>query len=200
MGICLNPFAVSRAESGTVNVILETNMGNITLSLFQDEAPVTVTNFLRYVDEGFYDSTIFHRVVAGFVIQGGGMDVQMNSKPTHAPIVNEASNGLFNDAYTIAMARTTDPDSATSQFFINLVDNNALNHSDTSDGYAVFGEVIEGKDVVDAIGAVSTTTSGVYSNVPVNTITIQKAVRSDVKEDGSNSGGGGCFISVLAVE
>ncbi|MFZ2631537.1 MAG: peptidylprolyl isomerase [Desulfosalsimonadaceae bacterium] len=177
IGICLIPSAACFAEIGTVNVILETNMGNITLSLFQDEAPVTVANFLSYVDEGFYDGTIFHRVISGFVIQGGGLDAQMNSKQTHDPIVNEASNGLSNDAYTIAMARTTDPNSATSQFFINLADNKGLNYSDTSDGYAVFGEVIEGKDVVDAIGAVSTTTKGVYQNVPANTITIQKAVR-----------------------
>ena len=181
IGICLTPSAADGDESGAVNVILETNMGNITLLLFQDEAPVTVTNFLSYVDEDFYDGIIFHRVDAGFVIQGGGMDAEMNPKPpTNAPIVNEADNGLSNDAYTIAMARTTDPDSATSQFFINLEDNTFLNYSDTFDGHAVFGTVIKGKDMVDAIAAVPTTTFYIdnytYKDVPVEPITIQKAV------------------------
>jgi cyclophilin family peptidyl-prolyl cis-trans isomerase len=177
IGIVLSPFSNCRAENEAVTVTLQTTMGDITLSLFPDQAPVTVDNFLRYVDEGFYDGTIFHRVVAGFVIQGGGLDAQMNSKATHAPIINEADNGLSNDIYTIAMARTTDPNSATSQFFINLVDNPVLDYSNTSAGYAVFGEVIEGKDVVDAMGAVATTTVGVYKNVPVDTVSIQKAAR-----------------------
>lgn len=183
------------AETNDVQVRIETTMGEITLSLFPDQAPVTVDNFLRYVDEGFYDETLFHRVVASFVIQGGGFDTQMNPKETHDPIINEASSGLSNVAYTIAMARTTDPDSATSQFFINLVDNPALDYSNTNAGYAVFGEVVEGKEVVDAIGVVATASSGSYQNVPVDPIIIQKVVRV-TKSNGGR--GGGCFISSCA--
>jgi cyclophilin family peptidyl-prolyl cis-trans isomerase len=161
-------------------VILETTKGNITLELNMAKAPGTVTNFLTYVQEGFYDgqdgngATIFHRVISGFMIQGGGLTTDLTEKVTHDPIPIESNNGLKNDAYTIAMARTSDPDSATSQFFINLVNNDYLNYSENPPGYTVFGKVIDGKDVVDAIGVVATHSSGIYDDVPVDPITITK--------------------------
>jgi peptidyl-prolyl cis-trans isomerase B (cyclophilin B) len=179
IGICLTPSAADGDESGAVNVILETNMGNITLLLFQDEAPVTVTNFLSYVDEDFYDGIIFHRVDAGFVIQGGGMDAEMNPKPpTNAPIVNEADNGLSNDAYTIAMARTSDPHSATAQFYINVKNNDSLDHKSKTPegwGYAVIGKVAKGHGVVNKIKGVATGKKGTYDDVPMTPIVINKA-------------------------
>lgn len=161
-------------------VLLETTEGDILLELFPDKAPETVKNFLRYVDEGFYDNTIFHRVIPNFMIQGGGMDARMKEKPTHEPIKNEADNGLKNNRGTIAMARTMDPHSATAQFFINHVDNDFLNHSvPTPDGwgYAVFGNVLDGMDVVDKIAKVKTGTSGIHSDVPKDSILITKASR-----------------------
>ncbi len=160
-------------------VKLETSLGDITLELYADKAPVTVANFLQYVKDGFYNGTIFHRVIPGFMIQGGGFDAQMNQKPTRAPIKNEADNGLSNDPYTVAMARTPDPDSATAQFFINVAPNRALNHTAKTPqgwGYAVFGKVVKGQDVVDKIKTVPTTTKGMHQNVPVQPVAIIKAV------------------------
>ncbi|MFA6811282.1 MAG: peptidylprolyl isomerase [Desulfoplanes sp.] len=158
---------------------LETSKGVITLELFEDKAPKTAKNFLRYVKSGFYDGTIFHRVIQNFMIQGGGMDAKMQEKKTFGPIKNEADNGLSNDAYTVAMARTADPDSATAQFFINTVNNTFLNHTSKDAqgwGYAVFGKVVEGKDVVDAIRTVETGAWGFHEDVPKEPVTIIKAV------------------------
>jgi len=156
-------------------VIFETTKGKMTIELYAKEAPISVENFLAYVNEGFYAGTVFHRVIPRFVIQGGGMDADMNRMKTHAPIKNEADNGLKNLRGTLSMARTNDPNSATSQFFINLVDNVALDKSATSAGYAVFGKVIRGLDIMDAIAAVKTTTSGQYKDVPAQPITVTKA-------------------------
>lgn len=161
-------------------VLLETTSGDILLELDDEKAPETVANFLKYVDEGFYDNTIFHRVIPGFMIQGGGMDARMKEKTTHDPIRNEADNGLKNTRGSIAMARTMDPHSASAQFFINLVDNDFLNHRDkTQDGwgYAVFGNVVDGMDVVDKIAKVKTGSSGIHDDVPKETIMITKASR-----------------------
>lgn len=159
-------------------VLLETTSGDILLELLPEDAPETVKNFLQYVDDGFYDNTIFHRVIPGFMIQGGGMDARMKEKSTRAPIKNEADNGVKNDRGTIAMARTNDPDSATAQFFINQVDNDFLNYAGPDNpGYAVFGKVIEGMDVVDKISKVKTTSAGIHSDVPKETIVITKASR-----------------------
>ena len=168
----------ARAERSKPLVKLETSKGDITLELYPDKAPVTVANFLEYVKAGFYNGTIFHRVINGFMIQGGGLDATMDKKATRAPIKNEADNGLTNDVYTVAMARTGDPDSATAQFFINVVNNTALNHRVKNPqgwGYAVFGKVIKGQDVVDKIKAVPTVTRGFYENVPQEPVTIVKA-------------------------
>lgn len=159
-------------------VLLETSSGNILLELFDKETPLTVKNFLKYVDEGFYNNTIFHRVVPGFVIQGGGLTVKKEEKKTHEPIRNEAH--LPNERGTIAMARTIEVHSATSQFFINLADNEFLNHrGENADdfGYCVFGKVIEGMDVVDAIAKVKTKQEGLYEAMPVELIVIEKASR-----------------------
>jgi cyclophilin family peptidyl-prolyl cis-trans isomerase len=147
--------APAPAASKNPVVVMKTSMGEITLELNQEKAPITTKNFLRYVDEKFYDGTIFHRVINGFMIQGGGLTKDMNEKTTHEPIKNESSNGLKNDRGTIAMARMPDPNSATAQFFINVVDNNSLNYP-SNGGYAVFGKVISGMDVVDKIKAVPT--------------------------------------------
>jgi peptidyl-prolyl cis-trans isomerase B (cyclophilin B) len=178
VGLILGAGASARAERSHPLVKLETSMGDITLELYPDKAPVTVANFLEYVKSGFFNGTIFHRVINGFMIQGGGLDAQMSKKPTRAPIKNEADNGLTNDAYTIAMARTGDPDSATAQFFINVANNIPLNHTGKTPrgwGYAVFGKVVKGKEVVDKIKAVPTATQGMYENVPVEPVTINKA-------------------------
>jgi len=167
-----------RAEKKPVKVKLATTMGDIVLELYPDKAPATVDNFVQYVKSGHYDGTIFHRVIDGFMIQGGGLDAKMNEKRTRAPIQNEADNGLKNEAYTIAMARTSDPHSASSQFFINVANNPRLNFTAKSPagwGYAVFGKVVEGKDVVDKIKALPTTTKGIYQNVPQTPVTITKA-------------------------
>jgi len=161
-------------------VILETSMGNITLELYPDKAPATVKNFLAYVDDKFYDGTVFHRVISGFMIQGGGMTAEMDEKATRAPVRNEADNGLKNDRGTISMARTPDPNSATAQFFINAKDNTFLNfRSKTMDGYGycVFGKVTSGMDVVEAIEKTPTTTKGFHQDVPVKPVIIQKAYR-----------------------
>lgn len=166
-------------ETKNPEVLLETTSGDILLELYPDKAPKTVENFLNYVDEGFYKNTIFHRVIPGFMIQGGGMDARMNEKPTHEPVANESDNGLKNGRGSIAMARTPDPHSATSQFYINLVDNDFLNKEESSDGwgYCVFGKVIDGMDVVDKIAKVKTGAHGIHENVPKDIIMITDASR-----------------------
>ncbi len=156
---------------------MHTNYGVITLELDAAKAPVTVENFLTYAREGFYDGTIFHRVINGFMIQGGGMMPDMMQKATHAPIKNEADNGLKNDRGTIAMARTNDPHSATAQFFINVKDNSFLNHSSPTPsgwGYCVFGKVTDGMDVVDKIKGVRTGNKGFHQDVPLESVVIEK--------------------------
>ncbi|WP_027720540.1 peptidylprolyl isomerase [Maridesulfovibrio zosterae] len=168
----------ANAENSKVFVKLQTNKGNIVLELDKAKAPITVANFLQYVNEGHYDGTIFHRVIDGFMIQGGNFDINMQKRPTHPEIENEARNGLYNDKYTIAMARTDDPHSASDQFFINTKDNNFLNFKAPRGaewGYAVFGKVIGGKKVVDKIGKSVTFNKGGYSDVPVKPIIIIKA-------------------------
>lgn len=159
-------------------VQLETTKGAITIELNSEKAPKTVENFLSYVKSGHYEGTIFHRVIDGFMVQGGGMDADMNEKPTGKPIDNEADNGLTNDLGTLAMARTQSPHSATAQFFINVKDNAFLNHSSKDLmgwGYAVFGKVTEGMDVIDAIKGVDTGRKGFHDDVPVEPIVITAA-------------------------
>jgi cyclophilin family peptidyl-prolyl cis-trans isomerase len=159
-------------------VEMKTSEGKIRIELWADKAPITVKNFLRYVEEGFYNGTIFHRVIDNFMIQGGGFNADMTQKKAHEPIKNEAANGLKNDRGTIAMARTGVIDSATSQFFINVKDNAFLNHRDDTPmgfGYAVFGKVIEGMEVVDKISKVPTATTGPHQNVPVKPLLIESA-------------------------
>ena len=159
-----------------MNVVLTTNHGAITLELDVEKAPKSVENFVTYVKSGHYDGTIFHRVIDGFMIQGGGFDPDMKQKSTNDPIDNEAENGLKNDRYTVAMARTSDPHSATAQFFINVGDNEFLNFPGSDGwGYAVFGKVSDGEDVVDAIRAVKTGRKSMFSDVPVETVVIEKA-------------------------
>jgi len=158
-------------------VTLHTSLGDITLELDAEKAPATVANFLDYARDGFYDGTIFHRVIDGFMIQGGGMTADMNQKPTRAPIANEANNGLKNKSGSIAMARTNDPHSATAQFFINVKDNDFLDHrAPTAQGwgYAVFGKVVSGMDVVEKIKAVATGTKGFHQDVPKESVTIER--------------------------
>jgi len=159
-------------------VELHTSKGLIVLALDAEKAPATVANFKRYVSEGFYDNTIFHRVIPGFMIQGGGFSPEMKEKDTRDPVKNEANNGLGNDKYTIAMARTNEPHSASAQFFINTATNKFLNHTEPTTrgwGYAVFGKVVEGMDVVDLIERESTQTVGYFENVPVTPVIIQSA-------------------------
>jgi len=166
-------------EQGEANmVIMKTSKGDIKIELFADKAPETVKNFLNYVDSKFYDGTIFHRVISGFMIQGGGFTADMQQKPTSAPVKNEAANGLKNTRGTLAMARTSDPQSATAQFFINVVDNDFLNFTSPDArgyGYCVFGKVTEGMDVVDAIRNVKTGNKGFFQDVPVETVEIIEA-------------------------
>ena len=159
-------------------VKLTTNHGDIVIELDAEKAPETVKNFLAYVEAGHYDNTIFHRVINGFMIQGGGFEPGMKQKPTRAPIKNEADNGLKNDQYTIAMARTGDPHSASAQFFINVVDNDFLNFKSPNGngwGYCVFGKVVEGTEVVDAIKGVKTGNAGFHQDVPKEDVVIQRA-------------------------
>ena len=156
-------------------VLLETSSGDLLLELFPEQAPETVKNFLQYVDDGFYANTIFHRIIPGFMIQGGGMTMKMEEKATRPPIPNEAANGLGNERGAVAMARTSDPHSATAQFFINVVDNDFLNHSGPTAqgfGYCVFGKVREGMDVVDKILKIKTRTLGMHADVPVDMVLI----------------------------
>ena len=159
-----------------MNVVLTTNHGAITVELDTEKAPKSVENFVNYVKSGHYDGTIFHRIIDGFMIQGGGFEPDMKQKPTNDPIENEANNGLKNDRYTIAMARTSDPHSATAQFFINVGNNDFLNYPGSDGwGYAVFGKVSDGMDVVDAIRAVKTGRKSMFSDVPVEDVVIEKA-------------------------
>jgi peptidyl-prolyl cis-trans isomerase B (cyclophilin B) len=161
---------------------LETSKGDIQIELDSEKAPVTVENFLGYVRSGHYDGTIFHRVIDGFMIQGGGFDHEMKQKDTREPIKNEADNGLKNEKYTLAMARTMDPHSATAQFFINVSDNSFLNYTAPNPrgwGYAVFGKVVEGQDVVDEIRKVKTGSHGPHQDVPVEPVVIKKAVETE---------------------
>lgn len=165
-----------KAESSNINILMKTNIGDIELELYPDKAPITVKNFVSYINDKFFDGLIFHRVIDGFMIQGGGFDDRLSQKQTKSPIKIESDNGLKNDRGTIAMARTNDPNSATSQFFINLVDNNFLNFRspDVSGyGYAVFGKVTKGMDVVDKIGTVPTGSFGYMQDVPKYLIQIE---------------------------
>jgi cyclophilin family peptidyl-prolyl cis-trans isomerase len=180
MVLLLAPALVSGApeKGGNPVVTLETSKGTIVLELDAAKAPATVANFLAYVKAGFYNGTIFHRVIPGFMIQGGGFTAEMEQKPTRPPIANESGNGLANLRGTIAMARTNDPNSATSQFFINLKDNAFLDKARSQDkvGYCVFGRVVKGLNVVDAIAAVPTGIVGGYQDVPTTPVTIVKVV------------------------
>lgn len=174
------PGDAEEASKSNPKVVLDTSRGEIVIELFADRAPQTVQNFLTYVDAGFYDGTIFHRVIPNFMIQGGGFTADMNQKSTNDPIINEADNGLKNQRGTIAMARTSDPHSATGQFFINSVDNDFLNFKSKTPqgwGYAVFGKVVEGIEVVDAISAVKTKTQGRYQDVPAEPVVVKSARR-----------------------
>ncbi len=173
-----NDTTSGTTAAGAPTVVMDTTMGTIVIELYEDDAPITVANFLAYTEAGFYDgvdglgATVVHRVIPGFVIQGGGLTEALGNKATMPAIVNESSNGLNNLRGTLSMARTNDPDSATSQFFVNLVDNANL---DTPPGYAVFGEVVQGMEVVDAIAAVPTATMGPYEDVPVDPVIILSA-------------------------
>ena len=183
VSLVLASIGVATANSGDkVMVEMHTSKGLITLELDAEKAPVTVANFIEYVKSGHFDGTIFHRVIPGFVIQGGGLESGMKEKPTQAPIENEADNGLKNVTGSICMARTNDPHSATSQFFINLKDNQFLDHTEKSPqgwGYAVFGQVTGGMDVVEAIAAVQTGNAGFHQDVPVEDIVVEKVTITD---------------------
>jgi len=161
-----------------MSVVLHTNHGDITLELDAENAPASTANFLQYVREGHYNNTLFHRVIPGFMVQGGGMEPGMKQKPTRKPVANEATNGVKNRNYTVAMARTSEPHSATAQFFINVADNDFLDYTSPSAngwGYCVFGKVTGGRDVVDKIKAVPTATSGFHQNVPKDDVLILTA-------------------------
>jgi cyclophilin family peptidyl-prolyl cis-trans isomerase len=157
------------------SILFKTSHGDITVELFEKEAPISVENFLKYVTDGFFDGTIFHRVIPGFVIQGGGLTAEFDAKQTRAPIKNEAGNGIKNARGTLSMARTNQVDSATSQFFVNLKDNAFLDHSSGNFGYAVFGRVTDGMDVVDRIAKVKTGRHKGYDDAPLETVEIQSA-------------------------
>mgnify|MGYP000488131716 FL=1 len=187
--VCLSaqaaPPSTSTPKQGVTSmstnprVKMTTSLGDIVITLDAAKAPKTVANFLAYVNDGFYNGTIFHRVIDGFMVQGGGFEPGLKQKPTKANVENEANNGLKNNKYTLAMARTSDPHSATAQFFINVANNDFLNHTAPTAqgwGYAVFGEVTEGKDIVDKMKAVATANSGFHQNVPTTDLVITKAV------------------------
>ncbi|WP_445116951.1 peptidylprolyl isomerase [Acinetobacter sp. WZC-1] len=169
---CAVAISLSNAALASTSMQIKTSMGNIELELYDDQAPASVNNFKQYVKSNFYAGTIFHRVIPGFMIQGGGFDSNMNQKPVQAAIKNEAGNGLKNTRGTLAMARTNNPDSATSQFFINVADNAFLNKSPGNAGYAVFGKVTKGMDVIDKIAAAPTASQGMYQDVPRQQIKI----------------------------
>ncbi len=181
--LCFNAHAATTPQSSVQKgkhsmVKIQTNHGIITLELEDEKAPLTVQNFLEYVNTGYYNGTIFHRVIDDFMIQGGGFLAGMDQKSTRPPVQNEAANGLKNDKYTVAMARTSDPHSATAQFFINVKDNGFLNFTAPNNqgyGYTVFGKVVEGKDVVDAIAKVKTGRRNGFENVPLDDVVITKA-------------------------
>lgn len=176
----------SAEENTVVQVKMQTTKGEMIIDLYPDKAPKTVANFLRYVDEGFYDGTLFHRVIDGFMIQGGGFKQDMQRKATHEPVENEADNGLRNTIGTLAMARTSDPHSATSQFFINVNNNTNLDFRERTPrawGYAVFGRVSQGMDVVAAIKNVPTTHQGMYQDVPAEPVIIQHVTRMNPKQE-----------------
>lgn len=175
LGLCVASSAFAANQCANPVAQLTTNQGVIEIQLNQAKAPKSVANFEQYVNSGFYAGKIFHRVIPGFMVQGGGFDKSLTQAATKAPIKNEANNGLANDKYTISMARTNDPDSATAQFFINVNDNKFLNYSAANPGYAVFGKVIKGQNVVDKIAAVPTHTEGMYENVPNTPVIIQSA-------------------------
>jgi peptidyl-prolyl cis-trans isomerase A (cyclophilin A)/peptidyl-prolyl cis-trans isomerase B (cyclophilin B) len=160
-------------------ITIKTNHGDIKVELFDEKAPITCENFRQYIADGFFNDTIFHRVIPNFMIQGGGMEADMSQKRTRAPIKNEADNGESNRRGTLAMARTMDINSATAQFFINLRDNDFLDHGTRDFGYAVFGEVVDGMDVVDAIAAVRTGNKGGHQDVPLETVTIVEVTADD---------------------
>ena len=169
--------SVTASITTPVHVRMQTSEGIIELELAGDKSPVTVSNFVHYINKGHYNGTVFHRVIDGFMIQGGGMDAQLTEKATDAPIANEANNGLKNEIGTIAMARTSDPNSATSQFFINVADNDSLNYrspTPSGAGYAVFGRVTSGMDVVNKIAKVQTGNQGMHQNVPLKPIVINQ--------------------------
>lgn len=174
-------FGASPAQAANPVVIVDTSMGTIKIELFADKAPGSVKNFLGYVDEKFYDGTIFHRVIPTFMIQGGGFLPGMKQKETKAPIKNESGNGLSNERGTVAMARTPDPDSATAQFYINVNNNKGLDKANAQDGvgYCVFGKVIDGMDVVEKIKAVETARKGNHGDVPVKDVVIKSVRRAD---------------------
>ena len=182
--LALMPLAAAFAASAAgpnPTVVMKTSMGTVKIELYPDKAPVTVKNFLQYVDDKFYDGTIFHRVIDGFMIQGGGFDKEMHKKPTRAAIVNEAANRLKNTAGTLAMARTGDPNSATAQFFVNVKDNSFLDYRDSSPegiGYCVFGKVVEGMDVIDKIKAVPTGVKAGMKDVPSTPVVIESMARA----------------------
>ena len=174
------------ASAATPSVVFETSLGNFTVELYPEKAPKTVANFLQYVKDGFYENTIFHRVINRFMIQGGGFERDLTEKNTRAPVINESNNGLLNEVGTMAMARTADPDSATAQFFVNLADNQFLNYTSPDPeliGYCVFGKVTSGLDVVQKIGVVQTTFVGRNADVPIKAITIKsvKLVADEAK-------------------
>ncbi len=175
--LCATPFLASAQQDEDPMVVMHTNFGDITIQVLDDEAPKTAANFLQYVKDGFYDGTIFHRVIPGFVIQGGGFTAEYEKQAgARDPIVNEADNGLDNDRATLSMARTSDPDSATSQFFVNLSDNAPLNKRPGEAGYAVFAKVTDGMDVVDQIAALPTGAAGPFrQDVPQETAIIESA-------------------------
>ncbi|MDQ1209218.1 peptidyl-prolyl cis-trans isomerase A (cyclophilin A) [Acinetobacter baylyi] len=172
VAIVLGGLFINAHVLANTMVEMKTNLGNIEIELYNNKAPISAKNFESYVKNNFYNGTIFHRVIPNFMIQGGGFETNMKEKATAAPIKNEASNGLANTRGTLAMARTSNPDSATSQFFINVADNNFLNASRTDAGYAVFGKVIKGMDVVDKIANVPTSTYGMHQNVPKQPVKI----------------------------
>jgi cyclophilin family peptidyl-prolyl cis-trans isomerase len=187
----VGPGGGSSTTDPNPQVTLLTSMGEIVLELDAVRAPATVDNFLRYADTGFYNGTIFHRVIEEFVVQGGGYDADLEARETRSPIKNESNNGLKNDRGTVAMARTFAPDSATSQFFINVVDNDTLNYQDPANpGYCVFGKVIQGMDVADAISKVPTSTQNGMEDVPVDPVLIVRAERTGGDDTGEGGGRG----------
>jgi len=176
LGCCL--LAAVGVANAATQVLFETNQGNFSVEVYADKAPKTVENFLQYVKDGFYTNTIFHRVIGRFMIQGGGFDRELTEKPTRAPVVNEAGNGLVNQTGTIAMARTQDPNSATAQFFVNVADNQFLDYSSPEPdriGYCVFGKVVSGMDVVFKISNLPTGNQRGFSDVPIRTVIIKRA-------------------------